>query len=149
MLHWRNIVTATLVAGSLDLLAAIAITLFFQRAIGDMLRYVASGPIPPTTGWGVGGAILGVVVHFAIMAIIVVIYDIAASRDQRLTRATFFWGSVYGVITFAVMNLLVVPLRFGGWPPSMLTIVSQLFCHIVLVGLPIAYIIARGHRHPA
>ncbi|MCC7393514.1 MAG: hypothetical protein IT553_01530 [Sphingomonadaceae bacterium] len=149
MLHWRNIVTATLVAGSLDLLAAVAITLFFQHAIGDMLRYVASGPIPPATGWGVGGAILGAVVHFAIMAIIVVIYDIAASRDQRLARATFFWGAVYGVITFAVMNLLVVPLRFGGWPPSMLTIVSQLFCHIVLVGLPIAYIIARGHRHPA
>lgn len=42
------------------------------------------------------------------------------------------------------MNLPVVPIRFGTpLPPSTLSIVTQLFSHIVLVGLPIAAIARR------
>ena len=42
------------------------------------------------------------------------------------------------------MNLLVVPLRFpAAWPPKPLSITTQLFAHIVLVGLPTA-LIARA-----
>ena len=39
------------------------------------------------------------------------------------------------------MNLIVVPVRFHApFPPSMLAMSTQLFAHIVLVGLPTAYI---------
>lgn len=55
----NRIAVATLVAGSLDILAAITLTLLFGRHIPDMLRYVASGPFPAATGWGAGGAALG------------------------------------------------------------------------------------------
>ncbi len=34
-----------------------------------MLRFVASGPFPAATDMGAAGAILGLVVHFALMAI--------------------------------------------------------------------------------
>jgi hypothetical protein len=38
-----------------------------------------------------------------------------------------------------------VPLRFAGaFPPSPRGLATQLFCHIVLVGIPIAWI-ARRH----
>lgn len=144
MARWQNITLATLIAGSLDLCAAMGLTLYFGRQIGDMLRYVASGPLPSAMGWGIGGAILGGIVHFILMAIMVIIYAYSAARDKRLSDSPLLWGVVYGIITFVAMNLVVVPLRFGGWPPSMLTIVTQLFCHIVLVGLPIAFVIARG-----
>ena len=45
------------------------------------------------------------------------------------------------------MNLIVVPLRFAApLPPSTRAIVTQLFCHIILVGIPIALIAARHFR---
>ena len=51
---------------------------------------------------------------------------------------------LYGLATYVVMNLLVVPMRFGTpLPPSPLSIATQLFAHIVLVGIPIALITAR------
>lgn len=146
MARWQDITLATLIAGALDLTAAMGLTLYFGRQIGDMLRYVASGPLPSATGWGLGGAILGAIVHFMLMAIMVITYDHAASRDERLSDSPLLWGVVYGIVTFVVMNLLVVPIRFGGWPPSMLAIMTQLFCHIVLVGLPIAFVIAHGRK---
>ena len=54
------------------------------------------------------------------------------------------WGVIYGFVTYVVMNWLVVPIRFDTpLPPSALSIATQLFAHIVLVGLPIALIAAR------
>jgi len=56
-------------------------------------------------------------------------------------------GLAYGVITYFVMNLIILPLRFpAAWPPQPLAIATQLFAHIVLVGLPAAYIGRRNLR---
>ena len=53
-------------------------------------------------------------------------------------------GIAYGLITYVVMNWIVVPLRFDTpLPPKPLSIATQLFAHIVLVGIPIALITAR------
>lgn len=142
----RPIVQATLVAGTLDILAACAITVFYGRPIPGMLRFVASGPFPPATGWGVGGAVLGMAVHFALMLVMVLSYFWAARRWPHLASKPIQSGVIYGLITYVVMNLIVVPLRFGGWPPKPVSIATQLFCHIVLVGIPIALIAARAVR---
>ena len=64
-------------------------------------------------------------------------------RPQLLDKPIMV-GVVYGLITYAVMNLIVVPLRFDApLPPSALSIATQLFAHIVLVGIPMALIAAR------
>jgi hypothetical protein len=48
------------------------------------------------------------------------------------------------VLTYFAMNWAVVPLRFGTpVPPGALSIATQLFAHIVLVGLPFAFIARR------
>ena len=65
----RTIGLATLVAGTLDIAFAMILTLIFGRHIPDMLRFVASGPFPAATDMGTAGAILGLVVHFALMGI--------------------------------------------------------------------------------
>ena len=57
----RTIAMATLVAGMLDILIAICLSLYFGRDPMDMLRYVASGPLPPATQWGGAGSVLGLV----------------------------------------------------------------------------------------
>jgi hypothetical protein len=142
----RTIAWATLVAGTLDILAATFLSLVRGKAPADMLRGVASGPFPAATEWGPAGAILGLLTHFSLMAIIVTLFVVVAQRRPALTASPLKWGVIYGLVTYAVMNLVVVPLRFGAWPPKPIAIVTQLFCHIVLVGIPIALITARRAR---
>ena len=144
----RPILLATLVAGTLDILAAIALTLYYgRRGVGDMLRYVASGPFPAATGWGTSGAALGLATHFALMAVMATVFILAAARLRSLWQRPLLWGLLYGLATYVVMNLVVVPLRWPeAFPPSTRGIVTQLFCHIVLVGIPIALVAARHFR---
>ena len=141
----RPILLATLVAGTLDICAAIILSLTLGRGPANMLRFVASGPFPEATEWGAGGAVLGLVTHFALMAIMVSVFVVAAARWPALAARPLRWGLIYGLVTYAVMNLIVVPLRFpAAFPPRPLSVGTQLFCHIVLVGIPIA-LIASGY----
>ena len=141
----KPIVVATLICGTLDILWAVILTLSRGREPAAMLRGVASGPFPDATDWGTGGAFLGLVVHFALMAIIVAVFVLTARRYPTLLDRPWLSGLIYGLITYAVMNLVVVPLRFpAAWPPKTLSIATQLFAHIVLVGWPTAFI-ARGY----
>ena len=142
----RTIALATLVAGTLDIAFAMTLTLLFGREIPDMLRSVASGPFKGASEWGTNGAILGLLVHFALMAVMVTVFVAVARQKPDLTASPIKWGVIYGLVTYVVMNLVVVPLRFGNWPPKPLSIATQLFAHIVLVGIPIALITARQLR---
>jgi hypothetical protein len=143
----RPILVATLVAGTLDILAAVGLTLFYGREPMGMLRYVASGPFPGATQWGSAGSILGLAVHFTLMAVMAAVYMIAADRRPALRAKPLQWGVIYGLTTYVVMNLIVVPLRFAGaFPPGPRAVATQIFCHIVLVGLPIAWIASRHFR---
>ena len=65
----KSIAIATAICGTLDILFAMILTLVFGRDIPNMLRSVASGPFPAATEMGTAGAILGLVVHFSLMAI--------------------------------------------------------------------------------
>lgn len=137
----QPIVIATLVCGTLDILLAIIVTLSRGREVGGMLRFVASGPFPSATDMGATGSALGLLVHYSLMAIMVAVFVIAARQWPSLLDKPLLWGLVYGLITYVVMNLIVVPLRFpAAWPPKALSITTQLFAHIVLVGWPMAFV---------
>ena len=143
----KPIAVATLVSGSLDILFAMILTVSFGREIPNMLRFVASGPFPSATEMGAGGAVLGLVVHFALMAIMATIFVLVARRAPTLIERPWLAGVGYGVITYVVMNWLVVPIRFDTpLPPKTLSIVTQVFAHVVLVGIPFALITARALR---
>ncbi|MCW4460645.1 hypothetical protein OK349_02925 [Sphingomonas sp. BT-65] len=146
MQNWstvKRIGVATLVAGTLDILAAIGLTLAFGRKVDAMLRYVASGPFPGAKDWGAAGAATGLAVHFALMVIMAAVFVLAADRMPQLKTKPIQWGVIYGLVTYVAMNLIAVPLRFGTFPVSAIGISTQLFCHIVLVGIPIALIARR------
>ena len=143
----RAIALATLVSGTLDILFAMVLTLLFGREIGNMLRYVASGPIPSATDMGPAGAALGLVVHFTLMAIMAAAFMAVVNHRPTLLDKPIVTGVIYGLITYAIMNWFVVPLRFDTpVPPKPLSIATQLFAHIVLVGIPFALIAARSFR---
>ena len=60
---------ATLVAGTLDIIYAAVMSSIFGNGPAAMLRTVASGPYPPATEMGAAGSVLGLIVHFTLMAV--------------------------------------------------------------------------------
>lgn len=137
----KPIALATLVAGTLDILFAVILTLYYGRDPASMLRFVASGPFPSATNMGTAGAILGLFVHFALMAVMAAIFVFVVREKPALLNRPLFVGIAFGIITYVVMNLLVVPLRFpAAFPPKLMSVATQMFAHIVLVGLPFAFI---------
>ena len=143
----KPIAIATAVSGTLDILFAMILTVAFGRQIPNMLRSVASGPFPAATDMGTSGAILGLVVHFVLMAIMAAALVLLVHWRPQLAGTPLRTGIAFGLITYFIMNWLVVPLRFGTpLPPKPLSIATQLFAHIVLVGIPMAYVAARYLR---
>ena len=146
----RATAIATLISGSLDILFAMILTVIFGKEIGGMLRGVASGPFPTAADMGTGGAVLGLLVHFTLMAIMAAVFMAIVRHRSQLLDTPIRTGMAYGVITYFVMNWIVVPLRFGApLPPKPLSIATQLFAHIVLVGIPFALIAIRFLRKPS
>jgi hypothetical protein len=143
----KPIAVATAVSGTLDILFAMILTLWFGRQIPNMLRSVASGPFPAATDMGTSGEILGLVVHFALMAIMATALVLLVRWRPQVAGTPLLTGIAFGLITYFIMNWLVVPLRFGiPLPPKPLSIATQLFAHIVLVGIPMANVAARYLR---
>ena len=145
----RAIAIGTLVAGTLDILFAMILTIIFGREIPNMLRYVGSGPFPSATEMGTAGAGLGLLTHYGLMAIMAAAFVLAARQWPALIQKPIQWGTIYGLITYVIMNWIVVPMRFGTpLPPKPLSIATQLFAHVVLVGIPIAIIAAKHIKRP-
>ena len=140
----KPIAITTAVSGTLDILFAMILTVAFGRDIPNMLRYVGSGPFPSAMDMGTGGAILGLLVHFGLMAIMAAVLMLFLRQRPQLLDKPIITGIAYGLITYAVMNLIVVPVRFDApLPPKPLSIATQLFAHICLVGIPMALVAAR------
>jgi hypothetical protein len=141
----RSIAVATLIAGTLDLLSAFVFAGIAGMTPLAVLAFVASGPFGdapiPSAGW----AIVGTLVHFAIMACMVTTYMLIAPRIPVLLRHPIPAGLAYGFWLWIVMYWIVRPLRFPdlALPHTLYGVVNQLFSHCILVGVPIALIAAR------
>ena len=140
----RKIALATLVAGTLDILSACVYTLIAGRAPINMLKGLASAILGNgAVEGGVGVALVGLLLHFAIMVVMVAFFVVAANRLPFLKARWLLAGIAYGIGLWAVMNLVVLPLRFGWHPFTPLGLAEQFFSHIVLVGIPIAWFAKR------
>lgn len=142
----RTVLLAGLVAGILDLVAAVIVNL--PRGIEPLsiLQSIASGLLGRDTysgGWST--AMLGVALHFAMMLIIATIYVLAARHWSALKSRAIASGISYGVIVYFVMNLVVLPLSAFPHDTALSTwkLATGLPIHILLVGIPIALIAAR------
>ncbi|HEX3421903.1 MAG TPA: hypothetical protein VHS33_00665 [Sphingomicrobium sp.] len=144
---FRPIAIATAICGTLDILFAMILTLAAGREIPNMLRIVASGPFPQASAMGTGGAILGLIVHYILMGLMATGIVLLVRWRPRLAETPLRTGLAYGILTYFIMNWLVVPLRFHTpLPPKAISLATQLFAHLVLVGIPMAYIAARYLR---
>ncbi len=139
------ILRATLVAGTLDILSAFVFAGIAGIGPVAVLNYVASGPFGDAALHGAGWAVVGLLVHYAIMACMAAAYLLAAARAPILAKHPIPSGIAYGLLLWGVMYWIVKPLRWphAPLPHTLYGISNALFSHCVLVGIPIALIAAR------
>lgn len=150
MRHFDAIALGGLIAGTLDILAAFAMS--WPRVMPSrVLQSIASGLLGRAAyQGGARTAALGLLLHFVIATGAAAVYYVASRRWTVLRRRPVACGLTYGVVVYLVMNLVVVPLsqigfRMPAWHSAALLIVI----HMVCVGLPIALATARAYdRHP-
>lgn len=136
-----------MIAGTLDLTAAIFLAGRAGMSALDVLQFVASGPLGDVALTHPAYGLAGVAVHFGIMTVMVAAYMVLAARRRTLVEHPLLAGLGYGLLLWFVMYWLVLPTRWDNLPPptNPTAIAGQLFCHLLLVGIPIA-LVARRHR---
>jgi len=141
----RRILVATAIAGTLDIGMAATETALHGKPVGKMLRGLASGAVPPAVDWGATGALLGLAVHYAIMAVMAAVFMLLHARNHRLRAHSLVAGALYGLGLFLFMYGLVLPIRFGAPLPSdPIAIAKGLFAHMILVGLTFGVVARSG-----
>ena len=138
----QAVLYGTLVVGTLDALDAIV---FFGLRSGAqpvrIFQGIASGLLGPAARQGgVKTAALGVALHYFIAFGIVLTCFLASRRVALLTRHPVIGGVLYGLVVYAVMNLVVIPLSKIGGPsmPPAAVLANGLLIHMFGVGLPAA-----------
>jgi len=146
---FATVLLGGLVAGTLDILAAIILSGLRGVEPMQVLQSVASGLLGAGSyDGGVQTAVLGLALHYLIMLAICAIYHAAARRLDLLTRRFVLGGFVYGIVVYGVMNFVVLPL--SAFPHELRyplrALATGLTIHMLLIGLPIAWIVRRGLR---
>ncbi|HEX8152794.1 MAG TPA: hypothetical protein VF698_06710 [Thermoanaerobaculia bacterium] len=151
---FRRIAIGTLLAASLDILEVIVFYAMRGVAAPRVLQGVAAGVLGRESfSRGATSALLGLAIHFFIAFVVVTIYHLASRRIATLTRHPLLCGAAYGLLVFAVMTYVVVPMSAsgGGAPKNPLVLANLLFAHIVCVGMATGWsaVAGRDARVPA
>lgn len=136
------------VAGTLDIVYAClfwglrsdvpALRIFQSVAAGLLGKAAFEG--------GAATAALGLGLHYFIATSMSVTYYVVAGRWRLLQRRPLLCGAGYGLLLYAIMNHIVVPLsRAGPGSKNPLWIGLSIAVHVALVGIPIAIFARKAH----
>ena len=143
----RALLWGTLIVGTADILDAFIF--FGLRGIRPVriLQGIASGILGRDAfSGGAATAALGALLHYFIAFVIVWVFLAASRRLPDLARRPWLYGPLYGLVVYAVMNYVVIPLSLVATRPKPLAVVANgLLIHMLGVGLPTA-LIARARR---
>lgn len=129
------------IAGACDITYAVGFWAWRGVPATRVLQSVASGILgAPAFERGLPTAALGLLLHFLIALLWAAIFYALGRAMPSLIRHAVVSGIVYGAFIYAAMNLVILPLsafpRKVTFPP--LVLVTGLFVHMFLIGLPIA-----------
>lgn len=136
----RALLYGTLVVGALDILEVMVFAGMRGVPPIRILQGIASGLLGRDAyGGGVPAAALGALLQFFIAFVVVAVYQLASRRASVLARAPLRCGAIYGVLVYAVMNLIVVPASAAAiGTPTAAGVVNGLLIHALGVGIPSA-----------
>ena len=146
----NTILSAALVAGTLDILAAFLVyaVIMEKTSPARILMSIASGIFGKAAySGGTPMIITGLLLHFLIAFIFSVFYYLIYAGLPILRRRKLLSGILYGIFIWLVMNIGVLPIVFKGMPlPAPSAALLGIAIVIVAVGIPIAYIVSGPRR---
>lgn len=146
----KTVLSATLVAGTLDILAAFLVyaIILEKTSPARILMSIASGIFGKAAySGGTPMIITGLVLHFLIAFIFSVFYYLIYPGLSFLHRRKLISGILYGIFIWLVMNLGVLQIVFEGMSlPDPAAALLGIAILIVAVGIPIAYIVPASRR---
>jgi uncharacterized membrane protein YagU involved in acid resistance len=97
---------------------------------------------------GVPTAALGLGLHYFIACSMAVTYFLVARRWPALASRPVVYGAAYGLLLYAIMNYVVVPLSAagGGGAKDPLWIGLSVAVHMFVIGVPIALFVRAALR---
>lgn len=142
---------AGLAAGLLDILNAIVFWRLYSGASATaILQSIAAGLVGKAAfAGGAATATLGLALHLLMMLAMAAVYWLACRRARWMIDNPAQAGIAYGLLTWAAMNYVVVPLSRAEPPPFIAAwFIDGLLAHVLLVGLLFAFaarrIVLRG-----
>ena len=141
---FRAILTAGLVVGAMDITSAIVLTLLRGGTIMRLMQFIASGLLGKSAfQGGLATAALGLALHFVIAFGLVTVFYFASRKLAFLRQRPVPSGIAYGLIVFAVMNLIVLPLSAATPRHSLSGDLIQIAIHMFIIGLPTSLLLHR------
>jgi len=143
---YQTILIAGLVAGVLDITAAIVTTILRGGKPLRMLQSIASGVLGLNSyNGGLKTSALGLLLHFIIATGWAAVFYLASRKLTFLVRHAVVSGLLYGIAVYCFMNLVV--LRLSAFPHKVSFPLSSLLIGVTVimlcVGLPISLIVRR------
>jgi len=148
-MNFQPIFWGGLIAGTLDITAAF-ISAWLRSGTTPLrvLQFIASGLLGASsyTG-GAKTALLGLALHFLIATTATAVFYLLSRKWFFLVERPIIAGLLYGILVYAFMNFVVIPLSLVAQRPATLSgRMIQLLIIMFCIGLPIALIVRRFAR---
>lgn len=144
------ILTAALIVGTLDLLAAF---LDYYLSTGKspvvtIPKYIASGFFGKKAFAGGGAMVLaGILFHYLISFGACLVFFVLCVRSRLMQLNWILRGLLYGLIVWIITALVIVPLSGASHPPlsamKLTRLIRAMLIVVVAFGLPLSYIAKR------
>jgi hypothetical protein len=149
---WLWVLCGGVLIATLDLIFACSFWgLRHDVAPMRILQSIAAGVLGKDSfGGGSAAAWLGAALHYAMATVMVAVYYLASLRLPALVRHPIRYGLPYGVVVYAVMTYVVIPLSAvpdsGDSPFYAAWVYSSIAFHALVVGLLSALFSKRAQR---
>jgi len=142
---FANILLIGFVAGTLDGLAAVIWN--YKIGAATIFKYIASAVFGKAAFAGGTKMILwGILFHYGVAYIFTAIFFLSFPLFISVLKKKYVTALVFGLITWLIMNLLVVPATLiGPRALSVSNIISNAIILIFCIGLPVALLSARAY----
>lgn len=148
---WLTVALAGGLAGALDL--TFAFIFYGHQGVppARLLRGIAAGVLGPSAFTaGPWSAALGAALHFAIAGCAAFIFYTASRQVSVLRHHWVLCGAGFGVAMYVAMHFVVIPLsRLPFRLPALHNVIGELFSHVFLFGIVIAWAVAHARAAAA
>ncbi|MDQ6808453.1 MAG: hypothetical protein M3Z64_03360 [Verrucomicrobiota bacterium] len=133
-----------LLVGAMDIISALIMATLRGSTPMRLLQFVASGLLGRRAfEGGAATAALGLALHFVIAFGVVTVFYFARRKVAVLRERPVAAGLTYGLVVFAVMNLVVLPLSAAKTRHALVPDLIQIAIHLFVIGLPTSLLIRR------